>query len=119
MAAPRNRRHLVVPTPPSTEAYRRHARKVTVPPLPEPPDRGRHARELRAALATAERESHESRESVDIRVHGATPGLYIQFESPPGVELKLESLEDKRKGIEVVAVRTLAWISTERNSPKN
>lgn len=107
MAAPRNRRHLVVSTPPSTEEYRRHARNVTVPPLPEPLDRGRHARELRAALVNAERESQESRQSVDIQVHGATPGLYIQFESPPGVELKLESLEDKRQGIEVVAVRTL------------
>jgi hypothetical protein len=31
--------------------------------------------------------------------------LYIQFESPPGVELKLESLEDRRKGIEIVAVQ--------------
>ena len=107
MAAPRNRRHLLVPAPPSTEDYRRHARMVTIPPVPEPPDRVRHAKELRAALSNAERESHESRQSVDIRVHGATPGLYIQFESPPDVELKLESLEDKRKGIEVLAVRTL------------
>ncbi|HXH26018.1 MAG TPA: S8 family peptidase [Vicinamibacterales bacterium] len=32
--------------------------------------------------------------------------MYVQFDSPPGVELKIESLEDKRKGIEVVAVRT-------------
>jgi len=58
-------------------------------------------------LVNAEREAQESRQSVDIQVHGATPGLYIQFQSPPGVELKLESLEDKRQGIEVVAVRTL------------
>ena len=108
MAAPRNRKHLVVATPPSTEAYRSHARKITAPPLPVPPDRGRHARELRSALANAERESQESRQAVGIRVHGATPGLYVQFESPPGIELKLESLEDKRKGIEVVAVRSLA-----------
>jgi hypothetical protein len=42
---------------------------------------------------------------VGIAVHGAQPGLYIQFESPPGVELKLESLEDRRKGIEIVAVQ--------------
>ncbi len=107
MAAPRNRKHLVVATPPSTEAYRSHARKITAPPLPVPPDRGMHARELRSALANAERESQESRQAIGIRVDGATPGLYVQFESPPDIELKLESLEDKRKGIEVVAVRSL------------
>jgi hypothetical protein len=47
----------------------------------------------------------ESRGALGIAVHGAQPGLYIQFESPPDVGLKLESLEDKRKGIEVVAVQ--------------
>ena len=41
-------------------------------------------------------------------VHGAEPGVYIQFESPPGVELKLESLEDRRRGIELVAVQRVA-----------
>jgi hypothetical protein len=38
-------------------------------------------------------------------VFGAQPGLYVEFESPPGIELKLESFEDRRRGIEVVAVR--------------
>jgi hypothetical protein len=38
-------------------------------------------------------------------VHGAEPGIYIQFESPPGVELKLESLENRKRGIELVAVQ--------------
>jgi hypothetical protein len=33
------------------------------------------------------------------------PGLYVEFESPPGVELKLESLENRRRGLEIVAVR--------------
>ncbi len=41
-------------------------------------------------------------------VHGAEPGVYIQFESPPGVEMKLESLEDRRQGIELVAVQRVA-----------
>ncbi len=40
-------------------------------------------------------------------VHGAEPGLYVQFESQPGVELKLESLEDRVSGIELVAVQNL------------
>ena len=41
-------------------------------------------------------------------VHGAEPGVYIQFESPPGVEMKLETLEDRRQGIELVAVQRIA-----------
>ncbi|HLH12723.1 MAG TPA: S8 family peptidase [Methylovirgula sp.] len=41
-------------------------------------------------------------------VHGAEPGVYIQFESAPGVEMKLESLEDRRQGIELVAVQRIA-----------
>lgn len=39
-------------------------------------------------------------------MHGAEPGLYVQFESPPGVGLKLESLEDRRQKIELVAVQS-------------
>lgn len=41
---------------------------------------------------------------MDIEVHGAEPGLYVEFGSQANVELKLESLEDRRKGIELVAV---------------
>lgn len=37
-------------------------------------------------------------------MHGAIPGLYVQFESQPGVPLQLSSLEDVRQGIELVAV---------------
>ncbi len=107
MAAPRNRRHLLVPTPPSAEAYRPHARKVVRAAIPGPSNRRRHAANLRAALGEAQREASSSRDALGISVHGAEPGLYIQFESPPGVELKLESLEDRRQGIELVAVQTL------------
>jgi hypothetical protein len=32
--------------------------------------------------------------------------LYVQFESPPDTELKVESLEDRRKGIDLVAVQS-------------
>ncbi len=105
MPAPRNRRHLLVPNLPSSEAYTPYPRKFEQPPFARPPNRRRHARALRDALSTAEREAQEAREALDISVHSAEPGLYIQFESPPGVELKLESLEDRRQGIELVAVQ--------------
>jgi len=54
-------------------------------------------------LTQAQAESEASRTATDITVHGAEPGLYVEFESPPGVDLKLESLEDRRRGIELVA----------------
>ena len=38
---------------------------------------------------------------------GATPGLYVQFESLPGIPLRLESLEDARAKIELVAVQDI------------
>lgn len=89
------------------DAYTPHPRRIELPPIPAPRNRRQHAAGLRAALRQAERETAEEREELGIAVHGAEPGLYIQFESVPGVDLKLESLEDKRKGIELVAVQTI------------
>src|SRR6266508_1638975 len=106
MASPRNRRHLLVPTAPQGEEYTPHARKIAPIVFARPTDRQQHAAALQAALSAAQDESKASREAQGITVHGAKPGLYIQFESLPGVDLKLESLEDKRRGIELVAVRT-------------
>ncbi|GER07158.1 hypothetical protein JCM17843_14680 [Kordiimonadales bacterium JCM 17843] len=56
-------------------------------------------------MTAAQQEGEANREAADIAVHGAEPGLYVEFESPPDVDLKLESLEDRRRGIELVAVR--------------
>lgn len=106
MAAPRNRRHLVIQAPPTAEPYTPHARKISPETFARPANRQQHGASLQAALLAAERESIASRQTQPIAVHGAAPGVYVQFDSPPGVELKIESLEDKRKGIEVVAVRT-------------
>lgn len=107
MPAPRNRRHLLVSTAPSVEAYTPHPRRIELPPIEGPKNRRRHAATLKAALKEAREESAENRESIGVVVHGAEPGLYIQFESPPGIELKLQSLEDRRKGIELVAVQVV------------
>jgi len=40
----------------------------------------------------AEQEAAARRQATGLDVHGAKPGIYVQFESPPGVDLKLESL---------------------------
>ena len=57
--------------------------------------------ERAAAEAVAQRAAY------GVTVHGGVPGIYIQFESPPDVELKLESLEDRRKGIELLTVQVI------------
>jgi len=104
MAAPRNRRHLLVRTAPTAETYTPHPRRIEPRIYPGPANRQSHAAALRDSLVRAQGEANASREATDILVHGAQPGLYIQFESPPGVDLKLESLENRSRGIEIVAV---------------
>lgn len=113
MAAPRNRRHIFVRLPPTAEEYKPHPRKIEPRPLPAPADRGRHASALTSALQQAETEGRENRDALDISVHGAEPGLYVQFESQPGFELKLESLEHRGRGIEVVAVHEVTRSADE------
>jgi hypothetical protein len=104
MAAPRNRRHIPVRAPPRREDYRPHPRKVDLPAPPAPQNRRRHASTLKTSLRDAQRQAQERRRAAAVVVHGAEPGLYIEFDSQPGVELKLESLEDRRRSIELVAV---------------
>lgn len=104
MAAPRNRPHLLVPGPPSAEAYRPHGRKIEVPKPPPPASRPKHGKALQRALKAAVVEATKRREQAGVEVHGAVPGLYVQFESQAGVPLQVKSLEDARQGIEVVAV---------------
>jgi hypothetical protein len=107
LPAPRNRKHLLVLSPPTTDPYRPHGRKIKAKAFQRPADRPAHAKMLQEALRAAEIEATKSRAATGVTVHGAEPGLYIQFESPPGVELKLESFEDRRKGIELVAVKSV------------
>lgn len=104
MPAPRNRKHIIVPGKPTAEAYKPHDRKIDIPKPPAPTSRPAHAKALTKALESAVVDAHQRRVDSGIQVHGAVPGLYVQFESQPGVPLKLSSLEDARQGIELVAV---------------
>lgn len=107
MSAPRNRKHIVVPIAPQSEDYRPHPKKIVTSPIEGPSNRRKHAQQLRASLEEAVQQTQKNREALNITIEGAEPGLYIQFESPPDIDLKLESLEDQRKGIELVAVRQI------------
>jgi hypothetical protein len=104
VAAARNRKHIIVPGRPTAEPYKPHGRKIDIPKPPAPASRPAHGKGLKAALESAVVEGRQRRAGAGIDVHGAVAGLYIQFESQPGVPLKLSSLEDARQGIELVAV---------------
>ncbi len=104
MAAPRNHKHIIVPGHPTAEAYKPHSRKIEITKPPTPASRAAHGKVLKQSLEAAVSEAHQRRVDAGIEVHGAEPGLYVQFESQPGVPLQLSSLEDARQGIELVAV---------------
>ena len=107
MPAPRNRKHLLVQTAPTVEPYSPHPRKIEPATFAGPQDRNRHAAALRNALSAARHEAEDARAATGIFVHGAEPGLYVEFESPPNEDLKLESLEHRGRSIETVAVRSV------------
>jgi hypothetical protein len=105
MPAPRNRRHVLVPAAPAVEPYTPYppvfGRERLPPPLGGRPS---HGAKLVRSLRLAEKSAKTRRVAAGFQVHGAKPGVYLQFESLPGVQLNVASLEDRRKGIEVVAV---------------
>ncbi len=104
MPAPRNRRHIVVPGQPAGEPFRPHPRKIDPKTFTRPSDRPQHAAVLTLALETANTEAVEMRQQTPLAVEGAHTGRYIEFEGPPGVDLKIDSLDLQGSGIAVVAV---------------
>jgi hypothetical protein len=115
MGASRNRRHILVPEPPTAEKYKPYGRKIDTKKPETPINRRQHGTALQHALKAAAIEAIERRERAGIEVHGAMPGLYVQFESQPGLPLQVTSLEDSRQGIEVVAV---SHSKTEEAEPR-
>lgn len=107
MASLRNRRHIILQKEPIVERYTPHLQGFGKKEIPRPLSRAEHAASLKQAFGDATRMAAERRKAaVDsgITVQGATPGLYVQFESQPGIPLNLPSLEYAPSGIELVAV---------------
>jgi hypothetical protein len=102
MPAPRNRRHILIATAPEAEGFtsRRTGRPKA---FVRPPNRVQHAQLLTQGLATAVREANARRAAEGV-VAPPELGILVQFEAPPGVDLKLESLENKHAGIELRGV---------------
>jgi len=68
-------------------------------------DRAGHAETLRSALVEAFAAGEVWRQERDAGVAAGTPGLYFDFEIPPGSEEAAELLENRVKHVELVAVR--------------
>ena len=104
MPAPRNRRHILVGTAPQAEPFTPHPSGRS-PVFTRPSDRPQHAAVLKLALETANTAAVEMRQQTPLTVEGAHPGRYIEFEGPPGVDLKIDSIDLRGSGIEVVNVQ--------------
>ncbi|HBB88265.1 MAG TPA: hypothetical protein DC047_11675 [Blastocatellia bacterium] len=70
-----------------------------------PPRRRReHGENLRTKLEEIAIQSDEQVRTQEERATTVERGTYVEFESAPGFPLKVESLEDRSRGVEVVAV---------------
>jgi hypothetical protein len=104
MAATRTRRHLLVNSAPHAEAYSPHLRVFDPPPGRPAQVRPIRGQVLRAEFVSALSAARQRREQAGVEIAGVTPGIYVQFESEPGISLDLQSLENKQQRIELVAV---------------
>ncbi|MGH9090017.1 MAG: S8 family peptidase [Acidimicrobiales bacterium] len=93
--AERNRPHLFIEGRVTTENYRRPPRKMEPKPLRVPENRASHGETLQAELEAASSQGAARRAAQEIRVEGSTPGIYVTFESFPGIELAFESLDPR------------------------
>lgn len=106
MAAERNQKHIEIGRSALVEAYTPYGRPIEASRPPAPQSRRSHGRELAVKLETARDEAIAARSNAPIAI-SEHPGVYIQFQSIPGFDLKLESMENRRRGIEVVSVRNM------------
>ena len=113
MAAPRNRKHIFITKPPVVDSYTPHSGGSNKTPGPPLIGRPAHAATLSASLTHAVSSASARRAALGVTVHDASPGVFIEFESVPGWELAIQSLEhtaprDPLRKIEVVAASDLS-----------
>lgn len=69
-------------------------------------NRGSHGEKLKNDLEDSAEKDRERKENAPENMN-VGDGIYIKFESDPGYELNIDSLERTRQGIEVTAVRNI------------
>jgi hypothetical protein len=93
--AQRDRRHIFIDSRAQAEPYTRPPRAIDGKTLPHPESRAAHAAALTQALRDADAAGRGQRERLGEELPRAA-GIFITFESFPGVELALESLDPRR-----------------------
>lgn len=86
--------HILVRAPAQSEAYSRRSRGGRRRP-PAPTDRQQHGTRLKDSLETAVQQGVDRRQDRPT-VEGASDGVYVVFESFPGVELAIQTLDPAR-----------------------
>lgn len=97
--------HIVVESSATTEEYHYPGGGGAEKPLPKR-DRQAHASRLLSALDRVRTEATQrSEEKLRAWAVPAKKGVHVEFESEPGFELELKSLDARKQKIQVVAVR--------------
>lgn len=113
--APRDRLHILVRQPASSEAYTSYE-SGRGSPRPPAPIRDQHARRLIQEAEEAARFAQERREAAshDLGVIPTSEGMLLTFESWPEFELELSTFDPARQPPELIAVRTAGEGEDER-----
>jgi Subtilase family len=101
--APRDRPHLHVEGGGRTEPYT--SPRIVITGLPPARARAAHAAKLKRAVDRAITQAREQIADRQESIAEGAAGFYLQFEIPIGHQSALDSLENKPKAIELVAVR--------------
>lgn len=100
----RDRKHFILPDT-KAEKYVPHQRVIRPKRVPAPADPIAHAQRLRKALTDAQLALLAIKgRAPAVMVEASSEGMYLEFDGLPVHELKLESLEFKRSGIELLSV---------------
>ncbi len=101
---PRDRPHFFINGGGAIERYRRPNQAMNAPALPVR-DRAGHAAALEAAIGTALDAARRQLADRDLGLAAGTPGFYLEVVVPAGERAVIDQLADRRRHMEVVAVR--------------
>lgn len=100
----RDRKHFILPDA-KAEKYVPHQQVIRPKRVPAPSDPVAHAQRLRKALTDAQLALLAIKgRAPAVIAESSAEGMYLEFDGFPVHELKLESLEAKRSGIELLSV---------------